>query len=65
MKRIFEIILFTFLLTAYTQANAKISFCDVLAASDDTQKKEDGKKKDGKKKTGAEGEEEEEEPDCD
>ena len=64
MKRILEIILFTFLLTAYAQVNASVSFCDVLAASDDgSQKGEGDKKKDGKKKTGEE--EEEEEPDCD
>ena len=65
MKRVLEIILFTFLLTAYTQTNASVSFCDVLAASDDGSQKEEGdKKKDGKKKEGAD-EEEEEEPDCD
>ena len=63
MKRILEVILFAFLLTAYAQANAGVSFCDVLAASDDgSQKAEGDKKKDGKKKTG---DEEEEEPDCD
>ena len=62
MKRIIEIILFTFLLTAYAQTNASVSLCDVLAVSDDgSQKGEDGKKKDGKKETG----DEEEEPDCD
>ena len=65
MKRIFEIILFTFLLTAFTQTNAGLSLCDVLAASDnDSQKDEGDKKKDGKKKTGDDVEEEEE-PDCD
>jgi len=67
MKRIIEIILFTFLLTAYAQTNASVSLCDVLAVSDDGSqkgegdKKKDGKKKDGKKETG----DEEEEPDCD
>ena len=65
MKRILEIILFTFLFTAYTQTNASLSFCDVLAASDNGSQIEEGdKKKDGKKTTGDE-DEDEDEPDCD
>ena len=64
MMHIFKMMLFAFLLTAYTQTNASLSFCDVLAASDGSQKEEGDKKTDGKKKTGDD-EEEEEEPDCD
>ena len=61
MKHILEIIFITFLLTAYAQANAMVTSCDVLFNSDDGSQTE---KKD-KKKTGTEEEEDEEEPDCD